>query len=356
MGGLPGAADLESGNAAADPEKAANVLPCALLRDIEPIGARRWLIDGIWAGQAVGVLGGPPKVGKSWLALELALAVASGRPALGAFPVPIPGPVLMFSAEDSPGAVRERIDGLCRARGADLSTLPLHVITAESVKLDADADRTGLEAVLGEIRPKLLVLDPFVRLHSGDENYAGHVADLLGYLRCLERRFSLAIMIAHHVSKKSHVHPGQALRGSSDLHGWGDSNLYLQRQEGGSVLLTIEHRGAPAPEPISLRLMSQPGGGAHFEIVWETDGGGETRVRPEPLRAPLAEEILRILKESGRPVSQVFLRKRLGVRNARLTEMLRKLASDGRVRNLGQMGGWEMVRDESSAGECGGGV
>ena len=37
-----------------------------------------WLVEGLWAREGVGVVAGHPKLGKTWLALELALAIASG--------------------------------------------------------------------------------------------------------------------------------------------------------------------------------------------------------------------------------------------------------------------------------------
>ena len=45
---------------------------------------RRWLVQGLWSASAVGFLGGPPKCCKSYLGLELAVAVASGTRCLGA--------------------------------------------------------------------------------------------------------------------------------------------------------------------------------------------------------------------------------------------------------------------------------
>ena len=47
---------------------------------------RRWLIEGLWADQAVGIVGGEPKCCKSFLALDIAVAVASGVPCLRRFP------------------------------------------------------------------------------------------------------------------------------------------------------------------------------------------------------------------------------------------------------------------------------
>ena len=59
----------------------------------------RWLIEGLWADQAVGIIGGEPKCGKSLLALDLAVAVASGAPCLRRFQPAQTGRVLLFAAE-----------------------------------------------------------------------------------------------------------------------------------------------------------------------------------------------------------------------------------------------------------------
>jgi RecA-family ATPase len=49
--------------------------------------------------EGLSLLAGPPKVGKSWLSLDLALSVAGGGKAFGAIPVQ-PGPVLYLALED----------------------------------------------------------------------------------------------------------------------------------------------------------------------------------------------------------------------------------------------------------------
>jgi RecA-family ATPase len=53
----------------------------------EPVSSQAaWLIEGLWSNEAVGIIGGEPKCGKSFLALDLAVAVASGTPCLRHFP------------------------------------------------------------------------------------------------------------------------------------------------------------------------------------------------------------------------------------------------------------------------------
>lgn len=57
---------------------------------------RRWLVDELWGDEAVGIVGGEPKCGKSFLALDLAVAVASGVPCLRRFPVASPRRMLLY--------------------------------------------------------------------------------------------------------------------------------------------------------------------------------------------------------------------------------------------------------------------
>ena len=79
---------------------------------------QQWLIDGLWGRQAVGIVGGEPKCGKSFLALDLAVAVAAAVPCLRNFAAEQPGPVLLFAAEDAGHIVRTRLQGIARAAGA----------------------------------------------------------------------------------------------------------------------------------------------------------------------------------------------------------------------------------------------
>src|SRR6202795_4333136 len=90
---------------------------------------QRWLVTGLWSEQAVGIVGGEPKCCKSFLALDLAVAVASGTPCLRHFSVPQPGRVLLYAAEDALHVVRRRLEGICVAAHFSLQDLDVHVIT-----------------------------------------------------------------------------------------------------------------------------------------------------------------------------------------------------------------------------------
>lgn len=280
----------------------------------------RWLIDSLWGAGAVGVVGGPPKSFKSWLALEMAVAVASGKLCLGRYAVPKPGPVLIFAAEDPPVQVRERLAHLARARGTDFGPLDVHLILDPELRLDRPEDLVRLRLTLAKHRPRMLILDPYVRLQSSNENDATEVARVLGALRTLSRTFACAILVVHHARKNGGAEDGQALRGSGDFWAWGDSNLYVRRRKDG-VVLSIEHRAAPAPPSVMLSLVAPEDGPVYLDVR-------EAPRSPEEI--PLSERILGLLAERA-PRRKEELRDVLRVRNQLLAEALRDLEASGRI-------------------------
>ena len=284
----------------------------------------QWLIEGLWADQAVGILGGQPKCCKSFLALDIAVSVAAGAPCLRRFPVRRTGPVLIFPAEDALPVVRQRLEGICNVAGAQLEKLPIYVITAPRILLDLPQDRDGLRATVARLRPALLILDPFIRLHRADENASKDVAPLLGYLRELQRQFGMAVLLVHHVRKGSSAErPGQALRGSSDLHGWGDSNLYLRRNSH-HLILSVEQRAAPSPDDIPLNLLVK--GNVPSLAVIETP-----QIEKEALPSSPTDRILLAISKSASPLTAAQLRKACRIRSSTISTTTAGLVASGRI-------------------------
>src|SRR6266446_1858709 len=284
---------------------------------------QRWLVTGLWSEQAVGIIGGEPKCCKSFLALDLAVSVAAGTPCLRRFPVPRSGRVLLYAAEDALHIVRQRLEGICAAAGHALAALDVQVITALTVRLDLAADRQALDETVAKLKPRLLVLDPFVRLHRIDENASGEVAPLLAYLRELQRRHNLAVLLVHHAKKSGgRLRAGQALRGSSEFHAWGDSNLYLRR-DGPKLTLTVEHRAAPSTPAIDLELVPR-----HAALALEVLASAPCQT---PASTSIDERITAALIDASQPLSISQLRPLCRVRNATLYERLTALTAAGHL-------------------------
>jgi len=298
----------------------------AALDESEPDA--RWLIQSLWADSGVGVIGGTPKSYKSWLGLEIACAVASGTPCLGHFEVPRAGPTLVYLAEDDLSEVRIRLDHLAAARGLSIDQLDVHVICAPTVRLDLERDLKRLAKTVAQIGPRFLLLDPFVRLHRLDENNASDISHILGHLRTIQRTHDTAVCVVHHTRKSSSSgQRGQALRGSGDMHAWGDSNLYLTWTKKG-LELSVEHRSAPCPDPLYVDL--DCGAHPHLELVEPDDN--------EP--PPLTERVLSELRNLDQPITRTRLREKLAVQNKRLGDALKELESLGRIQRTTD--GWQI--------------
>jgi hypothetical protein len=276
--------------------------PAHQLEDRPP--ERRWLIEGLWAAQA-----------------------ASGAPCVRRFPPAQTGRVLLYAAEDAPHVVRQRLHGIALAAGVDFAALDIQVITAPSLRLDLPADQDRLRATVDTLRPTLLVLDPFVRLHRIDENAAADVAPVLAYLRELQRDRACAVLLVHHARKgAAHLRAGQALRGSSELHAWGDSNLYLRRH-GPSLRLTVEHRAAPGHDGLVLELRAA-GDALALHLVDAGDRGDAREAANVPSRL---EHVAQVLATLAAPIPRRALRRACRMRDTALSDALGQLLTAGRV-------------------------
>lgn len=301
-----------------------NPLPVQRASQLATAGPQaQWLVEGLWSDQAVGILGGEPKCCKSFLALDVAVSVASGAACLRQFPVRRTGPVLLFPAEDSLAIVRQRLEGIARAAQVAFPSLPVEVITTPSLRLDTPTDCQRLADTVQHLQPILLILDPLIRLHRLEENDATQVAGLLSYLRQLQRQFHLAVLLVHHARKDSHAsRPGQALRGSSELHGWGDSNLYLRRK-GSQLTLSTEHRAAPSQNHIPLQLTQS---GSALALTVLDQPASQPNAAPTPV-----ERVRQALAQLQEPVPVQHLRKLCGMRTAALCSALDELSQLGEI-------------------------
>ena len=331
-------------NAAAHASSESLALPVVKAAALETSANRQpWLVEGLWTAAAVGVIGGQPKAGKTTLALDMAVSVASASPCLGAFPVCTPGPVLLYAAEESAATLRVRLETIARLRGLDFAQLDVRVIVTDSLRLDRSDDQERLDATVMLHRPALLILDPLIRIHMADENASGEIAALLGYLRALQRKSGAAVAIVHHVRKNvsSSTGAGYSLRGSSDLYAWLDSFLYLRKCRD-QLTLSAEHRSAPALGPLQLELAhsSSPDGGIHLKM-----GANDLSQVPEAAD-PLVSRVLLLLANAREPCTVESIRTKLQVRNQRVVAALKLLCSENKVQRLAH--GYTLVLDPSA--------
>lgn len=319
------------------------LLPVTKAHNLKAVATeQQWLIQGLWGKESVGIIGGEPKSCKSFLALSMAIAVTSGKPCLDHFNVNHKGRVLFFAAEDAAHIVRDRLDKLCTYFKINLTDLDLWIITAPSIHLNIETHRLNLIETVQKIKPTLLILDPFVRLHTGiDENLSAVVAPILDSLRRIQKRFHCAVSIVHHARKgAAHIRAGQALRGSSEFHAWGDSNLFLRRKSD-HLHLDIEHRNQPGQTavPIELKIQNQAIALVRISKPEQQFDKNNNSIQLNTNR------ILQALKSAKQPLRLREIRTHCQIRTATLSDLLKDLVNQKKIARTKH--GWTMTNTKT---------
>ena len=160
---------------------------------------------------------GGPKVGKSFLAAEIARCVGVGAAILG-IPTNV-GRVLYLQFELGEEILQRRL----KLTGAAYDNV--FVGTSFSLKLDTITGQLHLRRALTEIEPNVVILDPFYKLLRGEENESHDVLQILDFLDICIEDFNCAFLIMHHPGKDI----TKGARGSSVLDDWVDTLVELKR-------------------------------------------------------------------------------------------------------------------------------
>lgn len=189
----------------------------------------RWAVPGLIA-EGVNLLAGAPKIGKSWAALNVAVAVAAGGRALGKVAVD-PGPVLYLALEDTP---RRLSDRLRKVLGGEPAPDGLAFVTACPALTDGGGDK--IAAWLGEHPDaRLVIVDVFARIRGrAADNASAYDVDYaaMGALKQLADRHSVAVLVVHHTRKATSEDFLHEVSGTNGLAGAADAVLVLKRMRG----------------------------------------------------------------------------------------------------------------------------
>ncbi|WP_207936044.1 AAA family ATPase [Actinomadura sp. KC216] len=190
----------------------------------------RWAVPGVLA-EGVNLLAGPPKVGKSWLALALAVAVATGGKALGSIDVEA-GPVLYLALEDTGRRLQSRLGKAL----ADRDTWPDALSFAiEWPPLTSGGD-ARLAAWLDEHpSARLVIVDVFAKLRGTvPPGLSAYDADYLSMsrIKAVADHYGVAVLLIHHTRKMTSDDFLTDVSGTNGLAGAADATLVLRRTRG----------------------------------------------------------------------------------------------------------------------------
>jgi hypothetical protein len=189
----------------------------------------KWAVPGILA-EGVNLLAGPPKVGKSWLSLGLALAVADGGRAFDAVPVE-GGPVLYLALEDTPRRLQTRMGKFLGGRRAPAG---LTLVTE-----CPSFPQGGSDAIAGWLDrnpdARMVVIDVFAKMRGpAPQGVSAYDADYVavGHAKRLADHFGIAVVLVHHVRKAGSEDFLTEVSGTNGIAGAADATLVLKRARG----------------------------------------------------------------------------------------------------------------------------
>jgi hypothetical protein len=326
---------IESG-----PDRRFRLLTLADLEDLEPLD---WMIDGAFPSGGFLGLYGPSGGLKSFVAIDIALHIATGREWHGH--AVRQGPAVYVAGEGRRG-IAKRVLGWRSSKGIApeafrLLAYPVAMTTAEL---------NDLIAVVSDLpeRPRLIVLDTLARTFGpGDENSQ---QDMSAYVRACDRLSAdtgAAILIVHHTGKDE----TRGLRGSNALLGALDTNVLVKRM-GRNVELINEApfgKQKDADEFETVRLVAQP---ISFEHRGETEKTLVLMPDTDPVRTtddsepvqplgPLQEKLLAMIAQAartGRGLGFTSLVASSGSDRGTVGRTLRKMVERGLLQEVGEEG------------------
>lgn len=215
-----------------------------------------WIEPGLLPPQGILFVGGEPKVGKSLLVANLALALAAGQDRAG-FTLPAARRVLLCQFELPVPQFVARLVAMRHSLGAAADQNLLVDTRAAGHLLSAPQGLNHFLAAAREAAAEVIVLDPLYSTHDQDENDTRSMAALCQSLLRLRDASHAALIVVHHVRKSiGRDEIGRAFRGSSALHAVGDSYLLLTRPSANlaAIELRFQFRYAAPQSPRWLAL------------------------------------------------------------------------------------------------------
>jgi hypothetical protein len=230
------------------------------------------LIDGILSNDGGGFIGGEEKLGKSFWAVDeaLALALALGLKVADRFLVPQRRRVMFLEEEDSPRRMQIRIKALLRGRGFDPDDPSLlaelnawfHVEVWSGFKFDDAIMMQRLEAAIAAFEPTVVYVDVLRKVTLKDLNKQDLASQLLEALDDLRRRYGVVFRLIHHFRKQQGFRTGrgsQEIGGSYVLGAWAENSLFLEPigRKQGAVRVDVQTKDGPPITPFMLKITGE---------------------------------------------------------------------------------------------------
>ena len=172
------------------------------------------------------ILAGAPKIGKSWLALDMCLSVAEGTEFLKRKTVK--GKVLYLSLEDSLIRIQNRLYEITDEPSDNLD----FVITADTIGNGLEQQIENSKRSSPEL--KIVVIDTLQMVRGNTDATYGSDYKELSSLKALADKLCIAIVLIHHTRKNYDSDPFNMISGTTGLSGCVDGSMVLMEKKRGS--------------------------------------------------------------------------------------------------------------------------
>ena len=302
--------------------------------DAQSFAPLQYAVDGIVA-EGLGILAGPPKVGKSWLVANIGLAVAAGGKALGHIAVQA-RPVLYLALEDGDRRLQSRFRQIMA--GQPLPPRIFHITKALPIMvvpmiIEFLARHPGAAP--------LVILDTFGKIkpakRPGEDAYQVDYALGTTLKNAIENQPGASLLVVHHTRKAESADFVDSVSGTHGLVGAADWVLVLNRKrhsDDGTLAVT----GRDIAEAEYALTVTNG--------LWQLDGA-DLRAANDTARqrrdqgqiGDRSMDVLRIVTEraaAGEATTPADIAARVSIDQDQAGEYLRRLARSGRITKIGR--------------------
>lgn len=291
----------------------------------------RYIVPG-YIAEGCTILAGAAKLGKSWLVLQMATAVARGSKCLGG--TCDQGDVLYLALEDNGRRLKSRLQMQNAADGIMGKQMP------ECLQFETEwprAEQGGLarieEWLKAHPNAKLVVIDVlkmFRANRKGNKNPYDLDYEDIGPLSKLAGQYKVAIVVVHHTNKGAlSSDPFDRVSGTGGISGAADTTMILARNEAG--LVELYGRGRDIEEIESAVSFDK------MTCTWSVRGdAGEVAM------SDTAAKIVRAMRDADEPWGPSAIAAASGVPANVVKQHLPRLARDGKIEKAGR-GQWEVA-------------
>lgn len=248
----------------------------------------QFLVSGLVPEKGITALSGHPGCGKSWFMLSMAKSIATGEPFLNLFNTKQAN-VLVVDEESGIWEMRRRMNLLSYSEDT-----PVFFYSQNGFKVDDEDDIELLTKTIKDESIGLVVIDPFVAVHSGVENSAEEAQAVMEQLQVLNEA-GAAVLFIHHHRKGGNSNSGHSLRGSSAFSGRLDSHVTVDNTDntGTTKILSVEHvksRRGKNVEPFLVTIRQED---SQSPITLESSGMGSGKLSKKDFARKIILELLK---------------------------------------------------------------